>query len=309
MMSQIFVVGLGMLVTAGILTLLHGVRPSALPSAERPATRRTAAADPSSPARQWTRRLRAGAGPTGQQSAATRRRIRRLVVAVVLGVIAALATGWLLLLFLVPLALVGLPWLLGAPPTREADLLAATDRWIRSVAATLATGVSIGDALRASVRTAPTLIAEDLRLMTLRLDQRWSIPEALGELADRLDSPDTDAVLAALSLAAQRGGTGASLTLAELSDSVGERLRTLREVDAERAKPRVVVRQVTVISVVVLGAAMLLGGEFFAPYRTWWGQLVLAGLLAAYVGSLVMMRRATIPRARERILQRARGAR
>ena len=56
----------------------------------------------------------------------------------------------------------------------------------------------------------------------------------------------------------------------------------------------------------VLGAAMLFGREFFAPYGRPLGQLVLAVLLAAYVGSLVMLRRMTLPRRRERIIGVAR---
>ena len=146
-------------------------------------------------------------------------------------------------------------------------------------------------------------LGEPLVLLLRRLDDRWTPAHALGALADELDSADADAVIASLILSVQRGGSGAVVTLTALADSIQERLKLLREIEAERAKPRVVVRQVTLITLVVLGGALLLGRSFFAPYGTPLGQTVLAVLLAAYVGSLAMLRRLTLPRRRGRILR------
>lgn len=130
-----------------------------------------------------------------------------------------------------------------------------------------------------------------------------SSAQALLGLADELDSPDADAVIASLILAADRGGTGATATLAALADTIADRLKAMREIEAERAKPRIVVRQVTGITVVVLALAFLFGREFFAPYGTPLGQAILAALLASYVASLAFLRRLTLPRRRERILR------
>jgi Flp pilus assembly protein TadB len=136
------------------------------------------------------------------------------------------------------------------------------------------------------------------------LDDRWTIEQALLAMAEELDSPDADAVLAALALAAQRGGTGAGTTLSALADNLQDRLRALREISTERAKPRFVVRQVTLITAVVLGMAMLFGGSFFAPFGTPIGQLLLGVLVTAYLSSLLFLRRMTLPRPRQRILRR-----
>ena len=230
----------------------------------------------------------------------------RVVLGVAAGVAIAVATGWPVLAVLVPPGVIGLPLLLGTPPNREVELLQALDRWVRSLTATLPTGRSITDAIRVSERQAPALLAPALQLLIARLDDRWTPKQAIFAMADELDSPDADAVLAALALAAERGGTGATGTLAALADSIQDRLRALREIETERSKPRAVVKQVTVITATVLGAAMLFGREFFAPYGRPLGQLVLAVLLAAYVGSLVMLRRMTLPRRRERIIGVAR---
>ncbi len=224
---------------------------------------------------------------------------------VLIGGLGAAISGWWLLIVIIP-ALVGvLPLLLSAPPNRELELLQAIDRWLRVLASLLATGRSISDASRVSARQAPALLAPELRLLVARLDDRWSVDSALLAMADELNSPDADAVLAALALAARRGGTGARATLAALADSLADRIRALREIGTERAKPRFVVRQVTLITVVVLGLALLFSGDFFAPFTTPIGQILLAVLVTAYLGSLLFLRRMTLPRPRQRILRRA----
>lgn len=226
-----------------------------------------------------------------------------LVVGLTLGVIVALWTGWPLMLVVVPVAVIGLPHLLSAPRQAEIELLGALDRWVRGMTAALATGRSITDVLRLSARQPPAELADPLVLLVRRLDDRWTPDDALAALADDLDNADADAVIASLILAVRRGGGGAIVTLAALADTIQDRLRALREIEAERAKPRAVVRQVTIITLVVLGGAMLFGRGFFAPYGTPLGQLLLAVLLVVYVGSLAMLRRMTLPRRRGRILR------
>lgn len=233
----------------------------------------------------------------------SRRERVTLVAGLVGGVLVAAWTQWPLMLLVVPLAVYGVPHLLSAPKQDQIELLQALDRWVRGMTATMATGKSITDALRLSARTPPPLLADHLVLLIRRLDDRWPAPQALLALADDLDSPDADAVLASLVLAAHRGGTGATATLAALADTIQERLKALREIESERSKPRAVVKQVTIITLVLLGASLLLARDFFAPYGTPVGQALLAGLIAAYVGSLLMLRRLTLPRQRDRILR------
>ena len=233
---------------------------------------------------------------------------RRLLLVggwLVVGILAATFTGWTLLAVLAPALGLAVPRLLGTPPQTEVHLLEALDRWVRSLAAILPTGRSIGDAIRVSSRQAPEPLASPLLLVVQRMDERWPLSSALRAMADDLDSPDADAVLAALSLAAERGGTGAQATLTALADAIQDRLRALREIETERAKPRVVVRQVTLITLVVLGGALVFGGSFFEPYRTPAGQVILAVLIAAYLGALLGLRRMSLPRPRQRILRSA----
>ena len=239
------------------------------------------------------------------KAALDRRDLVRVALGLAAGVVVAVYAGRAHMVVVLPLAFWGLPRLLGEPPQSDIELLQALDRWVRTMTATLSTGKSITDALRASARQAPPLLQEPLVQLVRRLDDRWTPGQALLAMADDLASADADAVLASLVLATQRGGNGAVMTLAALADTIQDRLRALREIETERAKPRIVVRQVTVVTLAVLGGALLFGRDFFAPYATPLGQAILTVLLTVYVLSLVALRRMTMPRRRERILRSA----
>lgn len=272
----------GSLVAVGVLLLVAGVV--------------TPPAEPSNA------KKRRGGAFVQRVADVARRNGPRLAIGLVGGVALAVITGLPLMILVGPIAAVGLPTLLGQPPNREIALLEALDRWVRTLAALLPAGRSIADAIRISARQAPPLLSRPLQVLVARMEERWSTRQALFAMADDLDSADGDAVFAALALAADRGGTGATATLNALADTIQDRLRAMREIETERAKPRVVVRQVTIITSTVLTAGLVFGRSFFEPYGSPLGQAILAALIAVYVGSLIALRRLTLPRRRDRIL-------
>lgn len=226
-----------------------------------------------------------------------------IAAAVSTGLIVGLVTGWLVAIPLIPAFAIGVPALLAEPPQRQVAVLAGLDRWVRLLSPSIATGKSIRDAIIATRQQAPLVLSEPVARLVARIDQGWTTRDALLAMADDVDSADGDAVLAALAIASSRGGVGTRATLTALATNTQDRLRALREIAAERAKPRAVVRQVTVITLVVLCGSILLGGQFFAPYRTPFGQLLALGLGAAYVAALAILRRRTIPPATARFLR------
>lgn len=287
-MSVVAVVA-GLLVIGGLLVTLAGV--SASWPQPRPAGR-----SESSVGAVWARVTRRPLGKRG------RRRDALLLAAIAGGFLVAALTGWVIALPLVPVLAFGLPYLLVLPKARDVELLESLDRWVRSLASTLTTGKSITDAIRISRRTAPELLSDELGLLVSRLNNRWETRDALMRFADALDSPDSDSVVAALILASNRGSSGASLTLAALADSLQMQLKGRRMVETEGAKPYVIVRQVTIITVVTLAVAFVLGRRYFEPYGTPAGQVILAFLVSLYLGSLLLMRRQAQQRPRDRIL-------
>lgn len=282
----------GLLVVGGALALLVGLRRRPVAAADRTGRRR----ERESIGRLWARISRRPPGEAG------RRRDLLLLAAVLVGFVIAAVSGWLVMIIVVPATAWVLPLILTPPKDRDVVLLEALDRWVRNLSASLPTGKSIPDAIRLSGRTAPDPIAEPLGGLITRLNDRWDSRDALMRFADDLDSPDADGVIAALILASDRGANGAAITLGELADSIQAQLKGRREVETERTKPYTVVRQVTVITAITLGAAFVFARTFFEPYGTPVGQLILAALIAAYLGSLLLMRRRAQPQKRDRIL-------
>jgi tight adherence protein B len=290
-MTEGAVVAAGVLIVVGVLAVVVGLqrRPRPVPTPRA-----------SSPIDLWARLTRRPAGRAG------RRRDLRLAVVAVAGLLTAALTGWFVAVVLVPLLVLGVPALLRSPEQRDLQVMEALDRWVRALAATMATGRSITDALRVSRRTAPPALAVELGVLVARLNNRWDTEEALRRFADDLGSADADNVVAALVLANQRGSYGATATLNALADSLQDQLKARRLIETERAKPYVVVRQVTLVMGIALAAVLLVNASFFAPYATPLGQVVLAALIVAYLGSLVLMRRRARQQPRPRLLVRSR---
>ena len=274
-MSSILAITAGLLITGGLLGIVYGLRRQV-----RPVSQRTESIQ-----EWWARATRRPPGSRGRQ------RDMLLLFSMIIGCVIAMLTGWLILIVVLPLLALGLPYLLILPKPRDIQLLEALDRWVRSLAATLATGKSITDAIRITRRTAPPLLADEINLLVTRLNNRWETRDALMRFADAIDSPDADGVVAALILASSRGANGASVTLQALADSIQAQLKGRRVIEVERSKPYVVVRQVTVISLSTLVLVFLLSPDFFAPYRTPIGQTLLSALLIIYLASLLLMRR------------------
>ena len=278
----------GLLLVAGAVAVVAGALRIWSPAAPR---RRG-----DGPAELWARLSHRPAGRRG------RRRDLVLLASLLAGFAVATLTGWLLALAVAPALALGLPYLLTMPRARDVELMEALDRWIRSLAATIGTGKSVTDAIRISRRTAPPLLADELGVLVARLNNRWDTREALMRFADALDSPDADGVVAALILAAERGANGASITLHALADTLQDQLRGRRVIETERAKPYLVVRQITVITMATLALVWTVQPQFFAAYKTSLGQLILGVLATLYLGSLILLRRKARPQLRERIL-------
>jgi Flp pilus assembly protein TadB len=244
----------------------------------------------------WARWTRRPPGHTG------RNRDLRLAAGGVAGLVVAGLSGWAVAIVAAPILVLGLPYLLVLPKARDVELLEDLDRWVRALAASMTTGRSVTDAVRISRRTAPPRLLTDVGRLVDRLNNRWDTTDALRSFADALDSPDADGVVAALILAARRGANGASATLSALADSIQDQLKGRRLIETERAKPYVVVRQVTIISLLTLGGVFALSPGFFVGYGTPLGQLILSVLVVLYLGSLILLRRKAQQTPRERVL-------
>jgi len=270
----------GALVVAGLLGLLIGLRKApvveSVPGRPRSSRRRRAVA------RRTRILLLAGFGA---------------------GIVAWLITGWPLAVLIAPVAAVGLPMLLSAPPAAaRIDRLEAMEEWTRSLSGVLTVGVGLEQALVATLRSTPAPISGEVSRLVARLRARWATEDALRAFADELDDATGDLVAANLILGARRRGAGLASVLEGLAESVAADVRARRQVEADRAKPRATARWVTLISASVL-VILVVSGTYVEPYRSPLGQLILVVLLAAYVATLIWMRRMAMGRPRPRFLE------
>ncbi|WP_244928506.1 type II secretion system F family protein [Nocardioides sp. W7] len=254
----------GGLIAAGLLAVIVGLRPTAVPPRPRP-RRRVLRLSP---------------------------RARVLVLGGLgLGLVGWLLTGWVLALVIAPVAVVGLPVLLSAPPAvDQITRLEAMEEWTRSLSGVLTVGVGLEQALVATLRSAPAPIGGEVTRLVARLRARWDTETALRAFADELDDSTGDLIAANLILGTRRRGAGLASVLEGLAESVAADVRARRQVEADRAKPRSTARWVTLISASVL-VVLALSGTYVEPYRTPIGQVILVVLLTAYVATLIWMRR------------------
>ena len=214
-----------------------------------------------------------------------------LLVGLVAGLVVALLSGWLLAILVVPLAVAGLPVLLSSSDAAvKIARLEAMEEWTRALSGVLTSGVGLEQALIATLRSTPEAIKPEVSRLASRLRARWTTEDALRAFADELDDATGDLVAASLILGARRRGPGLATVLESLAESVAADVRSRRQIEADRAKPRATARWVTIITIGVL-VVLAFTGEYVAPYTTTIWQAILAVFLAAYVGVLVWMRR------------------
>lgn len=267
----------GALLVGGILALIAGLRPSEI---ARTVPRR---------------RLR----PMTKQTRVL------LLSGIAGGVLALLITGWVLSLIVVPVAFVGLPSLLSSSSaSAQIERLEGMEEWTRSLSGVLTVGVGLEQALVATLRSTPPSIAPEVTRLVARLRARWVTEDALRVFAEDLDDATGDLVAANLILGARRRGAGLASVLEGLAASVAADVRARREVEADRAKPRATARLVTLISLGVL-VVLAVSGTYVEPYKSPVGQIILIGLLSAYVATLVWMKRMAMGRDLPRFLSPA----
>jgi Flp pilus assembly protein TadB len=229
--------------------------------------------------------------PTRSRFSITPRSRMLLLVGLGFGVLGWIVTGWVLALVIAPVAVIGLPILLAAPPAAtQINRLEAMEEWTRSLSGVLTVGIGLEQALVATLRSTPAPIRAEVERLVSRLRARWDTEAALRAFADELDDATGDLIAANLILAARRRGAGLASVLEGLAESVAADVRARRQVEADRAKPRSTARWVTLISASVL-VVLALSGSYVEPYSSPIGQVILVVLLSAYVATLIWMRR------------------
>ena len=253
-------------------------------------------------------KVREHAGPAASERAARwlRSAGQRLVIALLAGVVAGLLTGW-------PVAGIGIAvlvffWnqLFGGLASERLSMqrVEALAMWTESLRDTIAGAVGLEQAIPASTRSAGPLLRPHLEALLDRLRGRMPLPDALHLLADDIDDPSADLIVAALILNARLRGPGLRDVLGALAQSAREEVDMRNRVMAQRAGMRRAVQIIVVaVTVVVLGMAVF-DHSYVAPYGTLVGQAVLTLVLLLFAGGFFWLRRLSDIKTPERFLRR-----
>ncbi len=184
---------------------------------------------------------------------------------------------------------------------RRVEALAA---WTESLRDTIAGAVGLEQAIPASARAAAPALRPHLEGLVDRLRSRTPLPDALHLLADDLDDPSADIVVAALILNARLRGPGLREVLGALAKSAREEVDMRQRVMAQRASTRRSVQIVIAVSVAfVLGLAVF-NRQFVQPYGSPVGQLVLTCVCGLFAAGFWWLRKLSRIETPERFLER-----
>jgi Flp pilus assembly protein TadB len=229
---------------------------------------------------------------------------QRLAIAMLLGIVVGLVTGW-------PVAGIGVAvlvffWsqLFGGLSEERLGMqrVEALAMWTESLRDTIAGAVGLEQAIPASARTAGPLLRPQLDALMDRLRGRMPLAEALHHLADDIDDPSADIIIAALILNSKLRGPGLREVLGALAKSAREEVDMRNRVMAQRAGMRRAVQIIVVaVTVVVVGMAVL-DHKYVQPYGTPVGQLVLLLVMLLFAGGFFWLRKLSEVKTPERFL-------
>ncbi|HTJ72044.1 MAG TPA: type II secretion system F family protein [Actinospica sp.] len=229
---------------------------------------------------------------------------QRLAIAMLVGIVIGLITTW-------PVAGIGVAvlvffWnqLFGGLAHERLGMqrVEALAMWTESLRDTIAGAVGLEQAIPASARSAGPLLRPQLDALMDRLRGRMPLPEALHHLADDIDDPSADIIIAALILNSRLRGPGLREVLGALAKSSREEVDMRNRVMAQRAGMRRAVQIIVVaVTVVVVGMAVL-DHKYVQPYGTPVGQLVLSFVMLLFAGGFFWLRRLSEVKTPERFL-------
>ncbi|WP_256804635.1 type II secretion system F family protein [Frankia sp. ACN10a] len=218
---------------------------------------------------------------------------RWAAAAVAAGILAGAFTGWVVGGLLIAMAVVGLPRMLGPDrdQARQVARMQGIAVWAEQLRDTLAAAAGLEQAIAATAPAAPPAIRGEVAALAARIDRRERLGSALRGLADDLDDPLADLVIAALILASQHQARQLSGLLGQLAATARAQVDMLGRVEVGRARMRTTMRVVVVTSLVFAGGLVIFNRSFLAPYSSAVGQLVLLAVGTIFVGGFAWLKR------------------
>lgn len=205
------------------------------------------------------------------------RQVLRIGLAVAIGLLAGLATGWVVGAVLAGLAVWALPRVLGRDPehARRVARIESVATWTEMLRDTLSAAAGLEQAILATAPLAPTAIRSEITELAARIENGDRLAPSLRALADQLADPTGDLVIAALVLAAEQQARQLGDLLGSLAHAAREQASMRMRVEAGRARTRTSVRVIVGTTIGFAVAVVLLNRPYLSAYDSAGGQVVL----------------------------------
>ena len=219
-------------------------------------------------------------------------------------------TGWPVVAVAAGGLIVAWPRLVGGVQAEQRQIarLDALVAWTESLRDTIAGHHSLENALPSSAVHASPLIRPALLRLVGQIRARVPVDRALVMLADELDDPSADLVIAELVLSAKRRGDGLRDRLSSLATTAREELEMRRRIVADRAEIRRGTQIIVVVTIVFAVLLVVFGGDYIRPYSTVSGQVVLALVVGIFAVAFAWLRRLADQHPVARFLRVSQGA-
>jgi tight adherence protein B len=228
----------------------------------------------------------------------------RLAFALGAGLLAGVATEWLVGGALATGAVWSLPRLVGPDRAhvRRVARIEAVASWTEMLRDTLSAAAGLEQAILATAPLAPAAIRDEVAGLASRLQNGHRLAPALRQLAEELADPTADLVIAALVLGAEHQARQLGELLGSLAETARSQAAMRMRVETGRARTRTSVRVVVATTIAFAVGVVVFNRAYLTAYDGALGQavlLVIGGLLGTGFGWLV---RIAAGRATSRVL-------
>lgn len=224
------------------------------------------------------------------------RRVVQLAVGAGVALVVVLATGRPVPALLAGGVALSLPSVFGGRAARKAEIarVEAIAAWAGQLRDMLSGGSGLLETIEATAPFAPAPIRTEVERLALSM-RRGRLHAALRAFAADVDDPMADLVVASLIVATteQVGRLGELLGM--LATRTREQAALRMRIDKDRANVRTQVRGVVIFTVVMMAGLTVWSPGLLAAYDSAEGQLVLAGVGAAFLGGFAMLARISRP--------------
>ncbi|MGH9111483.1 MAG: type II secretion system F family protein [Acidimicrobiales bacterium] len=216
----------------------------------------------------------------------------RLTLGLVGAVVIGALTRWPMAALLCGIAGFMAPSLMGGQAVRKGQLdrIEAVAAWAEMLRDTMAGSGGLEQSIMATAAVAPLPIRREVVRLAARLERDRLAP-ALRELADEIDDPAGDLVVAALVLAADKSPKRLGDLLGRLAQAARSEVNMRLRVEASRARTRTSVRVISTFTLLFAIGLLVFNRDYLEPYDTAFGQLVLGVIGLCFAGAFMWLAR------------------